>query len=75
MRNAKRLQRLTEDILDVARIETESLVLRKIRFNIKELILNTITDYKTQIKKEDKDSKLGLVITTKEDDNNNGKNF
>ena len=72
IRNAKRLQRLTEDILDVARIETESLVLRKIRFNIKELILNTITDYKTQIKKEDKDSKLGLVITTKEDDNNNG---
>jgi two-component system, OmpR family, sensor histidine kinase VicK len=72
IRNAKRLQRLTEDILDVARIETESLVLRKIRFNLKELILNTITDYKTQIKKEDKDSKLGLVITTKEDDNNNG---
>jgi signal transduction histidine kinase len=71
IRNAKRLQRLTEDILDVARIETESLVLRKIRFNLKELILNTITDYKTQIKKEDKDNKLVLVFTTTEDNNNN----
>jgi two-component system sensor histidine kinase VicK len=70
IRNAKRLQRLTEDILDVARIETESLVLRKIRFNLKELILNTITDYKTQIKKEDKDNKLVLVFTTTEDNNN-----
>jgi two-component system, OmpR family, sensor histidine kinase VicK len=72
IRNAKRLQRLTEDILDVARIDTESLMLRKIRFNIKELILNTITDYKTQIKKEDKDSKLGLVFETTEDEKNNG---
>jgi hypothetical protein len=72
IRNAKKLQRLTEDILDVARIETESLMLRKIRFNIKELILNTITDYKTQIKKEDKNSKLGLVFETTEDENNNG---
>jgi signal transduction histidine kinase len=72
IRNAKRLQRLTEDILDVARIETESLVLRKSQFNLKELILNTITDYKTQIKKEDKDNKLVLVFTTTEDNNNNG---
>jgi signal transduction histidine kinase len=36
------------------------------------LILNTITDYKTQIKKEDKDNKLVLVFTTTEDNNNNG---
>jgi signal transduction histidine kinase len=70
IRNAKRLQRLTEDILDVARIETESLMLRKSQFNLKELILNTITDYKTQIKKEDKDNKLVLVFTTTEDNNN-----
>jgi two-component system, OmpR family, sensor histidine kinase VicK len=67
IRNAKRLQRLTEDILDVARIETESLMLRKSQFNLKELILNTITDYKTQIKKEDKVNKLVLVFTTTED--------
>jgi two-component system sensor histidine kinase VicK len=70
IRNAKRLQRLTEDILDVARIENESLMLRKSQFNLKELILNTITDYKTQIKKEDKDNKLVLVFTTTEDNNN-----
>jgi two-component system sensor histidine kinase VicK len=69
-RNAKRLQRLTEDILDVARIETESLMLRKSQFNLKDLVLNTITDYKSQIKKEDKDNKLGLVFTTTEDNNN-----
>jgi two-component system sensor histidine kinase VicK len=67
IRNAKRLQRLTEDILDVARIESESLILRKSRFNLKELILNTITDYKSQIKKEVKDNKVELGFTTNED--------
>ena len=70
IRNAKRLHRLTEDILDVARIESESLILRKSRFNLKELILNTITDYKSQIKKEVKDNKVELGFTTNEDNDN-----
>ncbi len=35
-RNAKRLQRLTEDILDITRIESKSLQLKKEQFNLNE---------------------------------------
>src|SRR5918994_2053513 len=50
-RNAKRLQRLTEDILDVTKIESQSLQLQKERFNLNEVIMNVIADYESQIKK------------------------
>lgn len=43
-RNAKRLQSLTEDILDVARIESHSLRLKKEEFNLKDVIVNCIND-------------------------------
>ena len=43
-RNAKRLQQLTEDLLDVTKIESNSLVLNKERFNINEVIANTLDD-------------------------------
>ena len=39
IRNAKRLQRLTEDILDVTRIESQSLHLNKEQFKVNEVIL------------------------------------
>src|ERR1043166_2912105 len=37
-RSARRLQRLTEDILDVTRIENQSLNLKKKRFNLNDMI-------------------------------------
>lgn len=43
-RNAKRLQMLTEDILDVTRIESRSLQLNKEHFNLKDIIVNCIDD-------------------------------
>ncbi len=43
-RNAKRLQRLTDDILDVTKIESQSLKLNKERFNLNDIITNTIDD-------------------------------
>jgi two-component system sensor histidine kinase VicK len=43
-RNAKRLQRLTEDILDITRIESQSLLLRIERFNIIDVIQNVVAD-------------------------------
>ena len=46
-RNAKRLQRLTEDILDVTRIESHSLRLRKEEFNLNDVIINCINDITT----------------------------
>ena len=68
IRNAKRLQRLTEDILDVTKIESNSLGLKKELFNLNEVILNTIADSKNQVAKENKDDKLKLqLIDSKED--------
>jgi two-component system, OmpR family, sensor histidine kinase VicK len=60
IRNAKRLQRLTEDVLDVTRIETQTLRLNKERFNLNQIILNMIADFEDQIKKGHKDSKVKL---------------
>jgi signal transduction histidine kinase len=41
IRNAKRLQKLTEDILDVTKIESQSLQLKKQRINLNEVILSS----------------------------------
>ncbi|HET6800574.1 MAG TPA: HAMP domain-containing sensor histidine kinase [Nitrososphaeraceae archaeon] len=43
-RNAKRLQRLTDDILDVTKIESQSLKLKKERFNLNDVITNVIDE-------------------------------
>jgi two-component system, OmpR family, sensor histidine kinase VicK len=48
IRNAKRLQRLTENILDVTRIESHSLELNKERFSLNEIIRNVINDVNNQ---------------------------
>jgi two-component system, OmpR family, sensor histidine kinase VicK len=66
IRNAKRLQRLTEDILDVTRIESQTLHLRKERFNLSEMINNAIADSRNQIKKEYRDN-IKLELISKED--------
>jgi signal transduction histidine kinase len=50
-RNAKRLQRLAEDILDVTRIESQTLKLNKEVFNLNDMITKSIEDSKNQIDK------------------------
>jgi signal transduction histidine kinase len=65
VRNAKRLQQLTENILDVTKIESNSLKLNKEQFNLREIVSNAITDCKTQLKEYDDSIRLGLV--SKED--------
>jgi two-component system, OmpR family, sensor histidine kinase VicK len=57
-RNAKRLQRLTDDILDVTKIESQSLKLNKERFNLNELIPNIIDGYRNYIEKDNIQVKL-----------------
>jgi signal transduction histidine kinase len=47
-RNARRLQRLTEDILDVTKIESQSLNLNKEQFNLNDVIINAIDDIMTK---------------------------
>ena len=49
LRNANRLLQLTEDILDVTRIESHTLKLRKERFNLNDAILDVIEDDRKQI--------------------------
>ncbi len=53
-RNAKRLQRLTEDILDVVKIESKNLDLNKRRINLEEMVLNTNNDFGSHIKHEER---------------------
>ena len=57
-RNAIRLQRLSNDILDVAKIESRSLKLKKELLDLNEVISNIIEDYKTIIVKDNKNVKL-----------------
>lgn len=48
-RNSMRLQRLTSDILDVTRIESEALRIDKERFNLKDVILDAMQDSRGQL--------------------------
>jgi two-component system, OmpR family, sensor histidine kinase VicK len=50
-RNAKRLRQLSEDILDVARIESNSLILKIERISLNEIIQGAIDEHESQIRK------------------------
>jgi signal transduction histidine kinase len=51
IRNAKRLDRLASDILDVSKIESHSLKLNKERFNLKEVLSSAVQDLGDHIEK------------------------
>lgn len=53
LRNAKRLERLSSDVLETARIESQSLRLNKERFSLKEVISSSIRDAENQIDAQD----------------------
>jgi signal transduction histidine kinase len=57
-RSARRLQRLSQDILDVTRIESDLLKLNKERINLKQIISNTVDDYRNQIRISNKNIRL-----------------
>jgi signal transduction histidine kinase len=57
LRNAKRLQALSENILDITKIESRTLKLNKEKFNINEKIRNVIADIKS---KGDDDDGIGI---------------
>jgi signal transduction histidine kinase len=65
-RSAKRLQRLSHDILDVTQIESGLLRLNKERFDLKQVISNTVDDYRNQIKNSRKNIELMYVLDQKE---------
>ena len=53
IRNAKRLQRLADDILDVTRIESKTLNINKEQLNLNDLILNVLDDIVINTKEEE----------------------
>ncbi len=61
IRNAKRLLRLEQNILDMTKIESKSLKLDKERFDLIEKITNVINDFSNDLSKE----KIELVFTSK----------
>jgi two-component system, OmpR family, sensor histidine kinase VicK len=61
LRNANRLHQLTEDILDVTRIESHTLQIRKERFNLDDVLLNVIEDFRKQIGNSGKNDNVKLM--------------
>jgi signal transduction histidine kinase len=57
-RNARRLQKLSEDVLDIARIESNSLTLHKSLFNLKDVLTLLIEDCKKQIQMDCREVKI-----------------
>ena len=68
-RNAVRLKRLSTNILDVTRIESQTLKLDKERFNICDLIPNIIEDYKERIQ-NNTNGKVRLIYDNDDSINN-----
>jgi signal transduction histidine kinase len=68
IRNAKRLGRLTQDILDITKIESQSLTINKEKFNLSQLISDAVEDYRNQLAKENTDGKnIKLEIISSND--------
>jgi signal transduction histidine kinase len=57
-RNAERLQQLIEDILDVTKIESQSLHLKTQKFNLNNLVLSVISEYKNLIERQQSHKKI-----------------
>jgi signal transduction histidine kinase len=60
-KNAKRLLQLADDILDVTKIESQSLKLKKESFDLQELITAVVNEHGEIIKKSNKNIKLAYV--------------
>src|ERR1051325_1640361 len=58
VRNASRLKQLTQDVLDVTRIESNTLQLNKEEFDLRDLVIHAIEDYKNQVTVFDNKIKL-----------------
>jgi signal transduction histidine kinase len=67
LRNARRLQTLTNDILDVTRIESQSLNLNKERVNLDDVISSVLVDYRNQIERERNQKDIKLVYENNDD--------
>jgi signal transduction histidine kinase len=65
LRNAKRLQRLSEDILDVTRIESQSLKIVKEEFDLDDVISSIVGDYRSLLFDNEDNINLNIVYEPK----------
>ena len=65
IKNAKKLKQLSEDILDLAKIESKTLSLYKEKFDIVELLLNLKEEFKTECYQ----NKILIIVSAKGYDN------
>jgi len=68
IRNSKRLMKLAEDILSVAKIESGTLNINKEKFNFKEMLTEALKDFEQKIVENKKNIKLSYELQ----DNNTG---
>jgi signal transduction histidine kinase/CheY-like chemotaxis protein len=66
IRNAKRLSKLTENILDATKIESQSLKVNKQYFRLNDLITNALADHKKE-EENNKQRKIKLAYSTNND--------
>ncbi|HEY6588091.1 MAG TPA: ATP-binding protein [Nitrososphaeraceae archaeon] len=62
IRNAKRLKRLTDNLLDITKIESQSLLLKKEKLNLNILIAEVLKDY---VNKQKNQQKIEIVYDFK----------
>jgi two-component system, OmpR family, sensor histidine kinase VicK len=66
IRNAKRLRKLTENILDATKIESQSLKVNKQYFRLNDIIKNVLADHKKE-EENNKQSKIKLAYSSNND--------
>jgi signal transduction histidine kinase len=78
VRNARRLNKMADDILDVTRIESHTLNLMKERFNLSEALQKTIVEFENRIRNESKEScrpPIEIIYDAKEQSNGHNHNL
>jgi two-component system sensor histidine kinase VicK len=67
VRNAKRLERLSSNILDIARIESGTLYLNIEQFNLNDVILPLVKDAQNEIKNKGKEEDINIQYASLDD--------
>ena len=75
IRNAKKLHRISNDVLDAAKMETNSFVLTKEKFNLIALLQSLIDDFKSQQQNDICDIKMDFNIEEKQQQQQNENYF
>jgi signal transduction histidine kinase len=68
LRNTRRLERLASEILDVTKIDDQSLKLNKTYFNLKEIALDLVQDHRRQLEKSNMRTKLSYEFKMKKEE-------